>query len=240
MTPDNVSLIPAFGGFLTGAACMWLRSGRVRTELLRTRWAAEHDGLTGLRNRAGARSRYERERRAGRRSALVLLDLDGFKQVNDTFGHQVGDRLLAEVAERLGQVCRPADCPSRLGGDEFLILVSQSIPTDLVLMLQELLSRIAAPFTVDEGAHPPATLACTASAGIATSFAGGTWTTQLQQADIALYHAKTNPGSIVLFEKGMRHPPDVSGGRHRPAGVPPELVGASTPTGRAKGITAVG
>lgn len=94
--------------------CRLLRSGRLRAELSRTRWAAERDGLTGLANRTGIRARYEDHQRAGRQNSLILLDLNGFKRVNDTFGHQAGDLLLAEVVRRLAEACRTTGLPGRL------------------------------------------------------------------------------------------------------------------------------
>ena len=203
-----------FGGFLVGAACVWVRGGRIRAELTRTRWAAEHDGLTGLPNRAGIRARFEADRRVGRQNSLVLLDLNGFKQVNDTLGHQAGDLLLVEVARRLAGACRTAGFPGRLGGDEFLILLPQPAPVEITATIQHLLARIAAPITVGEATESPATLRATASAGIAMATPESTWSTQLSQADIALYRAKTESGGIVLFRKGMQHPP-CSAGKHR-------------------------
>ena len=205
----------AFGGFIIGAACVWLRSGRIRAELARTRWVAEHDSLTGLANRTGIRARFEAERCAGRQNSLVLLDLNGFKQVNDTFGHQVGDRLLAEVARRLTEACRKAGFPGRLGGDEFVILLPRSTQAEDAAFVQTLLAQIATPITVDDGTHRPAAIAATASAGIATAGPDGTWSTQLRQADIALYQAKARPGGIVVFQAGMRHPTRAPGDRHR-------------------------
>jgi diguanylate cyclase (GGDEF)-like protein len=211
---DSV-LCTGFGGFLAGAACVWLHGSRLRTELTRTRWAAEHDGLTSLPNRAGIRARYQTDRAAGRQNSLVLLDLNGFKQVNDTFGHHVGDRLLVEVAQRLAEACRPVGFPGRLGGDEFLILLPQPAPVKAAVLVQALLSRIAAPITLGRDIRSCATLTATASAGIATAAPESTWNTQLRQADIALYHAKDHPGGIVLFQEGMQHPPSAPG-RRRP------------------------
>jgi diguanylate cyclase len=204
-----------FGGFLVGAACVWLRGGRIRAELTRTRWAAEHDGLTGLPNRAGIRTRFEADRRVGRQNSLVLVDLNGFKQVNDAFGHQAGDRLLVEVARRLAEACPPAGFAGRLGGDEFLILLPQRESTEVTAAIQSLLARIAVPITLGEATRSPATLTATASAGIATATPESTWSAQLSQADIALYRAKAEAGGIVLFQEGMQHPPSDTGNHHR-------------------------
>jgi diguanylate cyclase (GGDEF)-like protein len=221
---------PSFGGFLAGAACVWLRGGRIRAELTRTRWIAEHDGLTGLPNREGIQARYDADRRAGCQVSLALLDLDGFKQVNDTLGHQAGDRFLVGVAQRLAQPGQPACVPGRLGGDEFLILLPRTEPAEIAAMAQALLARIAAPITVGHDTGAPATLTATASIGIAAATPEGTWSTQLQQADIALYHAKAHPGGIVQFREGMQHPPCAPGdhgrSRHARQGTPSTLRGS--------------
>src|SRR5882762_5305782 len=105
-----------FGGFAAGAICTWLNSRRTRDELLRMRFAAEHDCLTGLPNRAGIRRRYESDPAA--LPTMALLDLDGFKQVNDLFGHHAVDLFLVEVARRLDEACRARGFVGRLGGDE--------------------------------------------------------------------------------------------------------------------------
>lgn len=139
--------------------------------------------------------------------------LNGFKQVNDTFGHHVGDQLLVEVARRLAEVCCPAGFPGRLGGDEFLILLPEPAPVKAAVLVQALLSRIAAPIAVARDASSSATITTTASAGIATTTPESMGSAQLRQADIALYHAKDHPGGIVLFQKGMQHPRSAPGRR---------------------------
>jgi len=221
-----------FGGFVAGAACVWLRSGRLRAELSRTRWAAEHDGLTGLTNRAGIQARYEDDRRAGRQNSLILLDLNGFKHVNDRFGHQAGDLLLTEVARRLAEACRTIGLPGRLGGDEFLVLLPQVAPVKVAVMVQDLLARIAAPATIGGDADSPVRFTATASAGIAAAAPDVTWSAHLRQADVALYHAKTQVGSIVFFQEGMRHPSDherAGGGAQMRRGNPNERSTPSMP-----------
>lgn len=197
---------PLFGGFAAGAACVWLHSGRLRAELNRTRWAAEHDALTGLTNRTGIQAHYESDQRAGRRNSLILLDLNGFKHVNDTFGHQAGDLLLTQVARRLARACRAIAFPGRLGGDEFLVLLPQAAPVTVAVLAQDLLAQIATPVTISGDADPRIRLTATASAGLATAAPDATWSAHLRQADIALYHAKTQAGSIAHFQEGMQHP----------------------------------
>jgi diguanylate cyclase (GGDEF)-like protein len=209
-------LWPGFEGFLAGAACVGVHAGRVRARLSRLRRAAEHDVLTGLPNRAALRRRYEAGRAAGRPDTLVLLDLNDFKEVNDTYGHPVGDRLLVEVARRLAEE-RPIGSAGRLGGDEFLILLPDSPGVKATACIQALLARVATPIAVDDDSTLySVALTVSASAGMAEAKPGCSWATQLRQADIALYHAKKYPGGLARFEDGMRYPPRARSDRRRP------------------------
>lgn len=154
------------------------------------RRSASHDELTGIANRAGFNTAIEQ--RIGRARdqrdplALILLDLDGFKAVNDTHGHAAGDRLLQEIAARM----RLSDCascfPARLGGDEFALLVSR--PQDcarLDTLATTLLAAIERP--VDVGG---ATVAVSATLGVAWYEPGLGAEELLRRADTALYHGK--------------------------------------------------
>ena len=100
---------------------------RLQNELKFARYAAQHDGLTGLPNRAQFTERLElevkRSKRTGESFALMYIDLDGFKQVNDTLGHQYGDDLLAAFSARLQDIVRESDLAARVGGDEFAIVL---------------------------------------------------------------------------------------------------------------------
>ena len=97
---------------------------RAAGEAAHARWLADHDALTGLPNRTAARQHYQHAAQAGRPPAAALLDLDDFKTVNDTWGHQVGDAHLVTVGERLAAACRDVGARAfRLGGDEFVLLL---------------------------------------------------------------------------------------------------------------------
>jgi len=153
---------------------------------------AYHDTLTGLPNRRLAHDRIEvsiaHVRRGGTKLAVLFLDLDNFKNVNDTLGHEWGDKLLLQVANRLVAKVREEDTVARLGGDEFLILVAAISSQEVVIeLVQRLLRSFTAPFTV-EGDD----LYITASIGVAFYPEDGSDPGELtKHADIAMYQAKS-------------------------------------------------
>jgi diguanylate cyclase (GGDEF)-like protein len=152
---------------------------------------ATHDQLTGLPNRASLLDRLDGLLRAagpGDRLGLCFLDLDGFKGVNDTLGHQAGDRLLAEIGRRLADVVDSRHMVARLGGDEFVILLPDTEgPADVVAVAEVVLAEIRRPVTVD-GSN----LTVTASLGLVERpTAGADATELLRAADITLYWAKS-------------------------------------------------
>lgn len=167
---------------------------------------AFHDALTGLANRALFADRVEQALRRGVRGqgqpAVVFIDLDGFKGVNDTLGHAAGDALLREVARRLRSVVRLDDTVSRLGGDEFAVLVEQagSGPEEAVATAERVLATLAVPFTLERQ-----TVTISGSVGIAVGHAGTTSDSLIGDADIAMYAAKmAGRGRSVVFDSGMR------------------------------------
>ncbi|GAA2001600.1 hypothetical protein GCM10009838_79280 [Catenulispora subtropica] len=181
---------------------MWLNGRRVRNELLRTRFAAEHDSLTGLPNRSALRRRYDMALRAGHRPSLILLDLDGFKMINDTYGHDAGDAVLEAVSRRLDASCPAGGLVGRLGGDEFLVVLPQSSPGGTADSVQALLDCLARPIALGG----EVSLVAAASIGIALPDGAITWSSQLKRADIALYRAKSGFSSVVFFRAGMQQP----------------------------------
>jgi diguanylate cyclase (GGDEF)-like protein len=160
-----------------------------------------HDALTGLPNRTLFRDRIEQAITAGRRSevasAVMLIDLDHFKEINDTLGHHAGDRLLEEVAHRLENSLGERDTVARLGGDEFgVLLPSLRRPGDANVVARQLLAGLREPFSI-EGL----TLEVDASIGMACHPAHGTGVeTLIQRADIAMYSAKEGGGGHAMFE----------------------------------------
>ncbi|MGH9282803.1 MAG: putative bifunctional diguanylate cyclase/phosphodiesterase, partial [Acidimicrobiales bacterium] len=166
---------------------------------------AFHDSLTGLANRALFTDRVDHalRRRRGERHevAVVFLDLDDFKTVNDSLGHAAGDQLLTHVAQRLAGCLRPADTTARLGGDEFAVLFDEVTCREATFAAtQRLIDSLVAPFPLDGKA-----VDVSASAGIAFADAPGAGAEELlRNADLAMYMAKTNgKGGYQVFETRM-------------------------------------
>lgn len=150
---------------------------------------ADHDPLTGIANRNVVKRRLTELDPNTDNVVTFLIDLDGFKQVNDSYGHTIGDRLLEEVANRLGREIQPKDLVARLGGDEFLILIDlsdQVTKTQQDTFVKRLLITLSRPYTIEQY-----DIVLSASIGKAV-FPNDTTIgpTLLIQADLALYEAK--------------------------------------------------
>ncbi|MGZ4482434.1 MAG: putative bifunctional diguanylate cyclase/phosphodiesterase, partial [Gaiellales bacterium] len=164
---------------------------------------AYHDGLTGLPNRALFRDRLDhalaRSSRSGEVLAVLLVDLDGFKQVNDSLGHDAGDELLRQVAERFAETVRPADVVARFGGDEFGLLLDGAGESRAVRVAHRLLERLGEPVRV-AGRE----LALGGSVGIVVHQGAGDSDELIRNADVAMYAAKEGGrGRCELFRDGM-------------------------------------
>jgi diguanylate cyclase (GGDEF)-like protein len=161
---------------------------------------ALHDGLTGLPNRLFlqevATRALEEAERTGTRTAVLLIDLDHFKEINDTLGHYVGDQLLCGVGDRLRGAVRDGDVVARLGGDEFAVLASAlESQEDAEHLARRLVDALAQSFTLD-GVR----LDVQASIGIALAPVHGLDpATLLQRADVALYAAKAHRGCFEFY-----------------------------------------
>jgi len=183
-----------------------------RTDQLR--YQALHDSLTGLPNRALILDRtgqmLARARREHTPAAAMFLDLDNFKDINDTLGHNVGDQLLAAAGARLASALREGDTVGRLGGDEFVVLVEgTSLAAGAEVVAERILDVLRIPFKIP-GSDVP--LEVTSSIGIAE---GGRSAPEelLRDADIALYRAKAaGKQRAVVFSPAMQH--DVDDHRH--------------------------
>jgi diguanylate cyclase (GGDEF)-like protein len=162
---------------------------------------ALHDPLTGLPNRTLFLDRVEHARTQQQRDsttlALLFVDLDDFKVVNDTKGHLVGDALLQEVGRRIGAVLRSGDTVARLGGDEFVVLLNGVDGVDHVTAVADRVLSVMAPAGLEAGAT------CSASIGIAVEAAPGSRAPAelLHDADVAMYAAKrSRKGSWTMFD----------------------------------------
>jgi diguanylate cyclase (GGDEF)-like protein/PAS domain S-box-containing protein len=177
-----------------------------KTAEQRVRWSASHDGLTRLANRSLFQEKLDEAvgiaREKGLAVGVLVLDLDHFKQVNDTLGHDVGDALLKMVAGRLREVARSNDTVARLGGDEFAIVVPElRSEIDLIQLARRIQDRMREPFV-----HQGRLLDCRISSGAAMFPEHGTTTEEvLKNADMALYAAKAaGRGTMMMFEPHMR------------------------------------
>ena len=166
---------------------------------------AYYDSLTGLPNRAALREEVDCALTGARQreeaAALLCLDLDQFKSINDTLGHSIGDALLKSVAQRVRACARGRDIVARLGGDEFAIMqINPVLPADAMVLARQILDAFAVPFKVEH--HDITISTCI---GIAVAPTDG-WDTDtlLKKADLALYAAKAEGvGTYRFFEPAM-------------------------------------
>lgn len=162
-------------------------------------YQALHDDLTGLPNRTLLLDRLQQaiftSRREHNRLALLIMDLDGFKEVNDTVGHQVGDGLLKEVGVRLLMTIREMDTVARLGGDEFAVLLPDSDDVRAIKVAEKIREALVAVFEIED-----LRLYIGASIGVAIYPENGTRAeTLIQRADVAMYFAKRNKSGQALY-----------------------------------------
>ena len=173
------------------------RQSELRREADDLAEAVATDALTGLANRVGLSRRAEQLHAEAQAHAVMLLDLDRFKPVNDTHGHEVGDRLLIEVARRLQTQMREGDLVARLGGDEFVILLGgHHTPAQLAALAQRLCDAVRQPLL-----HAGHLITVDASIGIARCPEHGqTLTELLRHADAAMYRAKQAHSGFAFYE----------------------------------------
>jgi diguanylate cyclase (GGDEF)-like protein/PAS domain S-box-containing protein len=202
---DSAAPIHDRSGSITGAVIVFHDVGMSRAITEEMARLAQHDGLTDLPNRMLLTDRVNqaiaRARRNGTRVAVMYLDLDGFKHINDSLGHAVGDKMLQSVATRLVGCVRSSDTVSRLGGDEFVVLLSEiSHAADASITARKILTALTTAHTVDE-----ANLHITLSIGLSTYPDDGQEAeTLIKNADTAMYQAKeTGRNSYQFYTKEM-------------------------------------
>ena len=245
----DVSILVAPLTLATGVRGEFITFRDIRQQKLadaRLQYSALHDPLTGLPNRALFLDRLRltmarSDRRAEHSFAVMFLDLDQFKQINDSLGHEAGDALLKEVAQRLSACLRPEDTIARLGGDEFVLLLGDAnTAPEAAPRISPHLAQIATRILVS--LHAPVALGSTQtsiSASIGIALSGSQYQRPeeiIRDADLAMYRAKAkgkhgyeffDPSMAVMPQfpslSGTTRPPLV----HTPAAVKPDLVPAS-------------
>jgi len=170
------------------------------------RHLARHDALTGLPNRHElhaelTRRLARRPRLPGPAFAVMYLDLDGFKAINDRFGHQAGDEVLTQVAERLGKTLPPGELAARIGGDEFIVAIDDTTMQACSVLAARIIRQVSAPYALSIGE----TVCIGISIGIALDDGHGSPDELIRQADSALYDAKSaGKGIYCFYSSGSR------------------------------------
>ncbi len=190
---DSVAGLHDRVGTATGVVVVFRDVSAIREASLRMAHSAQHDYLTGLPNRMLLNDRLSQAivlaRRHGKQTALLFLDVDGFKHINDSLGHSIGDRLLQSIAARLVDCARASDTVSRQGGDEFVVLLSEmEQPEDAAIAATRILKAVSTAHRIDE--HE---LHVTTSIGVSVYPDDGLDAeTLIKNADTAMYQAKEN------------------------------------------------
>lgn len=181
------------------AAISWSATRRLRAQNELNRHQSLHDALTGLPNRALFHDRVAQALRVAARTgsqvAVMLLDLNRFKDVNDTLGHHYGDLLLGQVAERFSAISRAGDTVARVGGDEFAVLLCETTPEAAAAAAGRFADALHTPFSVKD-----ISLDVEVSIGIAIAGAETDVETAMRHADVAMYEAKSQHLPFATYE----------------------------------------
>jgi diguanylate cyclase (GGDEF)-like protein len=214
----SIGVGPRAGDAQIARALVWVMLALIGVTLLRMYFAlymnlglgralqhqASHDALTGLPNRTLLKRRLERAlaeiETSNQHVTLLMLDLDGFKEVNDTFGHSAGDQVLVQVARRVVSSVRDADLVARLGGDEFAMVLADSPADQASALARRVLAALELPIALRVTTASVAT-----SIGIATGGLGDTADELLRNADLAMYAAKDAGGNGYALYKPSMH-----------------------------------
>jgi diguanylate cyclase (GGDEF)-like protein/PAS domain S-box-containing protein len=199
---DSAAPIHDLSGQITGAVIVFHDITAAQAMAAKMAHLAQHDFLTNLPNRVLLNDRITQAialaKRRGTHIAVLFLDLDNFKHINDSLGHEIGDKLLQSVAQGLCKCVRGSDTVSRLGGDEFVVLVTEDkYAEDAALTAEKILAALAAPHSI-----APHALHVTASIGISVYPADGQDAeTMIKNADTAMYQAKGKGRNNYQFFK---------------------------------------
>jgi diguanylate cyclase (GGDEF)-like protein len=199
------SIVTAAEGVLAGLAVAGGLLWRQHAQLAQARYDATHDDTTGLPNRRALLAKLSTVLAEGRPCGLVLLDLDDFKSVNDTLGHEAGNDLLAAVGHRLAAQPAPVTLAARLSGDEFALLIHGDSDQTAAAAQRAWHTISTTPIAV--GGHE---IQVRASVGYTTSRLGLSARQLLRHADQAMYRAKTSTTGVAAYT------PSITGDQQRP------------------------
>jgi diguanylate cyclase (GGDEF)-like protein len=199
--PDEDSLLQAVAQHASVALRNGQLADQLRSQLVQNEHQATHDSLTGLPNRLLFERRLAALLRDGARGAVLLFDLDRFKDVNDTLGHAAGDALLQDVGRRLTAALPDAECIARLGGDEFTVLLREADGDVAERAAQAARTALLHPLEVYS-------VPVTADASIGIALVpdhGTTGDDLLRHADVAMYAAKEGRGAVEVYHRDIDH-----------------------------------
>ncbi|MEE9417473.1 MAG: bifunctional diguanylate cyclase/phosphodiesterase, partial [Acidimicrobiales bacterium] len=198
-TEEDQEALIILAGYVSVAITKAAATEELERSLLEAQWRASHDHLTGLPNRARIIEIIEAQLSQGLTPVVLYIDFDGFKSVNDLYGHVTGDLALIAVSERLALMLRAGESIARLAGDEFVALLPPGSDQDALAVAKRIVEKLAKPLDV-----AGRDLVLPASVGIA-NIAATSAEELLEAADLAMYRAKSLPSeSIAFFDSALR------------------------------------
>ncbi|MBV8461851.1 MAG: bifunctional diguanylate cyclase/phosphodiesterase, partial [Acidimicrobiales bacterium] len=197
---EDLRLFEALAAHLGTALTSSRRLDRLRHEVAAREHEAFHDSLTGLANRklfTQVLTTALKRRKPSHRVAVMIMDLDGFKEINDTLGHHTGDAILKVIGERVGEAVGPNRLASRLGGDEFAFVIAAAASVeDVLATANDILEAVSAPISVG-GMN----LSLRASIGISLApLHGSDPSSLLKRADVAMYSSKSTSRRVTVYD----------------------------------------